>query len=797
MASSALLATIQRAEIARGLRTRLVQLLPERAKQRIRALLGRQDELPGLALKLELPAAGPGDPYRRRVEAERARFDRISEVHDLPPIFHYWSQKYVAPLLAEYGYASFDHFHAAHFAAAARATGGRARFLSLGSGNCDTEVRVAQLLEGMGLTEFVIECLDLSGEMLARGRELAAERGVAARLEFVQGDFNTWRADGSYAGVLANQSLHHIVELEHVFDEVRRALEARHGVFVTSDMIGRNGHQRWPEAIAALRRLWRELPVEYRYNRQLHRLEEEFADWDCSGVGFEGVRAEEVLRLLVERFHFHEFIGFANIADVFVDRGIGHNFDLHGAWDRDFIDRVEALDSALIVRGELSPTHMLAALRVEPSARPRYSRGLSPERAIRRERPRLGRTRLEIVTPALRPSQAGGNEYWLKLEARGGRAPYAWSGAALPPGLTLSSGGVLRGTLVDDELACPLIRVTDSSTPPRSAAQRYTIRPWTPPLAITGAAELAPGVARVAYREALTAQGGVAPYTWSIVSGSLPKGLELDAASGALHGTPARGGRVEAGVEVRDAAGATAAARLKLTVAERPAALRRVAVCPHVAYGVGWRTELTLLNPAPAARRVVVAWHIDGGAEPPVTPRPEDGGYTIAPHGVLSLAIAPSKQDEHRGWAEIAADGELGTELRLTFTDVDGRSSSLTPRLEADGATEQIRAFDNTSGSQTGLGLLNLSGTARDTLVVTAFDEHGSLLSVERIGLSAGRHKSFLLAQRLRFTAGRRGTLRVRAASGGAVAALALCVDAAGVYRLLAAMSQGSPGDAR
>ena len=47
---------------------------------------------------------------------------------------------------------------------------------------------------------------------------------------------------------------------------------------------------------------------------------------------------------------------------------------------------------------------------------------------------------------------------------------------------------------------------------------------------------LASGTAGTAYTQALTASGGIPPYTWSIVSGSLPSGLSLDS-SGVISGT--------------------------------------------------------------------------------------------------------------------------------------------------------------------------------------------------------------------------------------------------------------------
>jgi SAM-dependent methyltransferase len=172
-----------------------------------------------------------------------------------------------------------------------------------------------------------------------------------------------------------------VLNLEGLFDEIKRALDPR-GCFVVSDMIGRNGHQRWPEALAEVHRFWQELPAAYRYNRLLDRHEELYENWDCSGEGFEGVRAQDIVPRLLERFDFLVYIGFANVVDVFIDRAFGHNFKADGEWDRAFIDRVHAFDEQALRAGSITPTHMLALLSPQPGPH-RYSRGLGPQQSVR------------------------------------------------------------------------------------------------------------------------------------------------------------------------------------------------------------------------------------------------------------------------------------------------------------------------------------------------------------------------------------------------------------------------------
>src|SRR5205085_8590899 len=113
--------------------------------------------------------------------------------------------------------------------------------LSLGAGNCDTEVRLAELLRGAGLSNVIFECLDINPQMLARGEQLAAERSLSSQFRFIETDANRWEAATSYDIIFANQSLHHVVELELLFEKVHRCLQES-VFFLTNDMIGRNGH---------------------------------------------------------------------------------------------------------------------------------------------------------------------------------------------------------------------------------------------------------------------------------------------------------------------------------------------------------------------------------------------------------------------------------------------------------------------------------------------------------------------------------------------------------------------------
>ncbi len=321
--------------------------------------------------------------YSEKIESEKDFFKEYEEVHDLPEIFHYWSNKYLAPDMRRFGFSNPVDFFTRYIQDYLKASKPRIiQILSIGSGNCDMELKIATELLRWEHNNFVFECLDLNPDMLERGKVAVSGAGLADNFIFSRDDFNRWKPSRKYGCVLANQSLHHVLNLEGLFDSVKKSLEPG-GIFLVSDMIGRNGHMRWPEAMDALQPFWNELPENYRFNRLQNRYEPDYINHDCSSEGFEGIRAQDILPLLLERFNFNFFFPFGNIIFVFIDRPFGHNYDADADWDKDFIDRVHAYDEAGLITGELKPTSMLAVLSCSESETQLRHPELSPQHCVR------------------------------------------------------------------------------------------------------------------------------------------------------------------------------------------------------------------------------------------------------------------------------------------------------------------------------------------------------------------------------------------------------------------------------
>lgn len=307
--------------------------------------------------------------YEEQLQEQIEQYRDTEEMHDLPEVFHRWSADYVGPgLRAVFGVSDINGFYVEAFLAAARQQEGAPVFLSLGCGDGAVEIGIARTLVERGVERFRFVCFDLSDVLLERFRA-AMPAGLADRFELVSGDLNAASFEtilgqdvtrGRFDAIMANHSLHHIVDLEGVFRTAYDNL-AEHGIFVTGDMIGRNGHMRWPEARLFVEFFWPFLSQRQRRNVLLRRDERRFADHDCSTEGFEGVRAEEVLPLLLRQgFEPARFFGFGGMVDVFIDRCFGPNFSVEDADDVFIAGRIGFLNEVLLDAGLVKPTMMLA-----------------------------------------------------------------------------------------------------------------------------------------------------------------------------------------------------------------------------------------------------------------------------------------------------------------------------------------------------------------------------------------------------------------------------------------------------
>jgi len=173
------------------------------------------------------------------------------------------------------------------------------------------------------------------------------------------------------------------------------------------------------------------------------------------------------------------------------------------------------------------------------------------------------------------------------------------------------------------------VQVSDSASPMQMDTQALTLTivPAPPqPLNIT-TTSLANGTVGQPYNVSLQATGGTTPYTWSLVTGSLPAGLTLSLGAGAITGTPTQAGNFSFTVQVTDTSTPpqtdTQALTLVIAYVSTPLTITTTTL-PQGTVGISYSTTLQATGGT-----LPYTWSLNPGSSLPP-------GLTLSPSGTLS-----------------------------------------------------------------------------------------------------------------------------------------------------------------
>jgi uncharacterized protein (TIGR03437 family) len=196
----------------------------------------------------------------------------------------------------------------------------------------------------------------------------------------------------------------------------------------------------------------------------------------------------------------------------------------------------------------------------------------------------------------------------------------------LPAGLNLDpAAGTITGTPSAAGTFNFTIQVADTTGGTAARPFALTIAPAVEPLRITSPVALPDGATGTVYLQTMTAAGGVPPDTWSLVSGTLPSGLQVNA-SGVVTGTPSTAGSYSFTLQVTDAAGTSARQAFNLAIAPFPT----LADTPAL-NGAGYQATL-----APGSLVAIFGTELAGGPQSATTvPLPTNlNGTSVLFNGV-------------------------------------------------------------------------------------------------------------------------------------------------------------------
>ena len=163
--------------------------------------------------------------------------------------------------------------------------------------------------------------------------------------------------DGRYDVVYLQHAYHHVEQLEHVADEIRRSLKPG-GILAIVDFVGANFLQRTQRQRDLCGAIWRTMPERYRIARSGKVVAELRIPRKDSLPPYEAIRSEEILSVLRSRFEEEEIFLYAGILFPLFNGFAQHYTD--SPEDLEFVRIMWQLDRWLIETRNIEPNYMKA-----------------------------------------------------------------------------------------------------------------------------------------------------------------------------------------------------------------------------------------------------------------------------------------------------------------------------------------------------------------------------------------------------------------------------------------------------
>ena len=184
---------------------------------------------------------------------------------------------------------------------------------------------------------------------------------------------------------------------------------------------------------------------------------------------------------------------------------------------------------------------------------------------------------LRIVTQSPLPNARVGANYAGFIEACCGQGsgPIRWSlvNGRVPDGLRFAGDDLrliqttaVTGVATRVQTTTFTVRARDPAGNTATKTFTLTVDPASPLVITNGTDQLSDATVGVAYEVGLFPGGGVPPYTWSHIAGTLPPGLSVQASPGRVRGTPTTAGTFTFTVRVADSSGQTATQQFTIRV---------------------------------------------------------------------------------------------------------------------------------------------------------------------------------------------------------------------------------------
>jgi len=219
----------------------------------------------------------------------------------------------------------------------------------------------------------MIDGLDVAEKAIQRARQKAEEEGLKG-LSYHVADLNTVSLpEETYDVVYAHAALHHVFQLEHLLDQIKKTLKSD-GIFIVYEYIGPSQMQ-FPRHHLELADVFlKSIPERYRQMRRGGGIKHEAPRLSLEKMNSsdpsEAIRASEIVPLIASRFEIRylRYIGGTLLLLIFNE--IAGNFKADDAEIMPLVNALIALDNFLIDSAVLPSYHVYMACQKTPNPLP-------------------------------------------------------------------------------------------------------------------------------------------------------------------------------------------------------------------------------------------------------------------------------------------------------------------------------------------------------------------------------------------------------------------------------------------
>ena len=329
------------------------------------------------------------------------------------------------------------------------------------------------------------------------------------------------------------------------------------------------------------------------------------------------------------------------------------------------------------------------------------------------------------------PVLAGGIDrpFTIVLNASG-TTPITWSMTSGPTpsaNIQLSSGGVLSWLI--PAIGTYSFTVVATNTFGNSTPVTFSLTITTPSIIDV---DLDNGIVGEAYQHTFTA-GGDPPFTWSLVSGSLPSGLSFDPVTATLSGTPSATGNYAFSLKVSNVGGFAQEA-FTLTIVSRPVITTAALNSGNV--GASYLQTLQATGTTPITWAVLSPAGLETGLPPGLSLSGATISGTPTTQGIYTFSVRASNTTG-LAYADVKlltiTVGPSGAPIITTGAALSAiRGTAFSQTLAANGNTPITWSLDGSSTLPDGLAMVDnvLSGTptvgGTYSFIITATNSAGS-----------------------------------------------------------------------